>query len=137
MPRAGFDFCPQTEEPMSRSVNKIILVGHVGRDPELRETQSGVKVANLSLATNHRLGSNGESERERTDWHRLTLWNRLAVFADEHVKKGDRLYVEGRIEYDSYERDGVTIPTAEVSVRELVLLSPRRDVEEPALDADD
>jgi single-stranded DNA-binding protein len=59
------------------------------------------------------------------------------VFADEHVKKGDRLYVEGRIEYDSYERDGVTIPTAEVSVRELVLLSPRRDVEEPALDADD
>lgn len=122
---------------MSRSVNKIILVGHVGRDPELRETQSGVKVANLSLATNHRLGTNGESERERTDWHRLTLWNRLAVFADEHVKKGDRLYVEGRLEYDSYERDGVTIPTTEVSVRELVLLSPRRDVEEPALDAED
>jgi single-strand DNA-binding protein len=119
-------------------VNKIILVGHVGRDPELRETQSGVKVANLSLATNHRLGSkNGESERERTDWHRLTLWNRLAVFADEHVKKGDRLYVEGRVEYDSYERDGVTIPTAEVSVRELVLLSPKRDVEEPAFDSDD
>jgi single-strand DNA-binding protein len=122
---------------MSRSVNKIILVGHVGRDPELRVTQTGVKVANLSLATNHRLGTNGESERERTDWHRLTLWNRLAVFADEYVKKGDRLYVEGRLEYDSYERDGVTVPTAEVSVRELVLLSPRRDVEEPALDAED
>jgi single-strand DNA-binding protein len=129
------------EGPMSRSVNKIILVGHIGRDPELRETQTGVKVANVSLATNHRLGTNGESERERTDWHRLTLWNRLAVFADEYVKKGDRVYVEGRLEYDSYERDGVTIPTAEVSVRELVLLSPRRDVEEPAeepaLEADD
>lgn len=122
---------------MSRSVNKIILVGHIGRDPELRETQTGVKVANVSLATNHRLGTNGESERERTDWHRLTLWNRLAVFADEYVKKGDRVYVEGRLEYDSYERDGVTIPTAEVSVRELVLLSPRRDVEEPSLEAED
>jgi single-strand DNA-binding protein len=111
---------------MSRSVNKIILVGHVGRDPELRETQSGAKVANLSLATNHRFTTSGEEERERTDWHRITLWNRLALFAEEYVKKGDRIYIEGRLEYDSYERDGVTIPTAEVNVRELVLLSPPR-----------
>lgn len=122
---------------MSRSVNKIILVGHVGRDPELRETQSGTKVANLSLATNHRLAANGEAERENTDWHRLTLWNRLAAFADEYVKKGDRIYIEGRLEYDSYERDGVTIPTAEISVRELVLLSPRRDGEEAVVEPED
>ena len=109
---------------MSRSVNKIILVGNVGRDPEIRETQNGNRVANLSLATNRRgATSNGEAE-ERTDWHRLTLWNRLAQFADEYVNKGDRVYVEGRLEYDSYERDGVTIPTADVQVRELVLLSP-------------
>ena len=109
---------------MSRSVNKIILVGNVGRDPEIRETQSGNKVASLSLATNRRTTStNGEAE-ERTDWHRLTLWNRLAQFADEYVGKGDRVYVEGRLEYDSYERDGVTIPTADVQVRDLVLLSP-------------
>lgn len=111
---------------MSRSVNKIILVGHVGRDPELRETKSGTKVAHFSLATNHRIPANGEAERERTDWHRLTLWNRLASFAEEYVKKGDKVYVEGRVEYDSYERDGVTVPTTEVSVRELVLLSPPR-----------
>lgn len=112
---------------MSRSVNKIILVGNVGRDPELRETPAGTMVANLSLATNHRTAASSEEERERTDWHRLTLWNRLAVFAEEYVKKGDRVYVEGRLEYDSYERDGVTIPTAEINVRELVLLSPPRN----------
>lgn len=112
---------------MSRSVNKIILIGHAGRDPELRETQGGTKVANFSLATNQRLGGNGDADRERTDWHRLTLWNRLAVFAEEYVKKGDRVYVEGRLEYDSYEREGVTIPTAEVNVREIVLLSPKRE----------
>lgn len=112
---------------MSRSVNKIILVGHVGRDPELRETQSGVKVASLSLATNRRTVTQGEEERERTDWHRLTLWNRMALFAEEYVRKGDRVYVEGRIEYDSYERDGVTIPTSDIVVRELVLLSPPRN----------
>jgi len=111
---------------MARSVNKIILVGHMGRDPEIRETASGRKVANVSLATNHRVGTGAEAE-ERTNWHRLTLWNQLAQFAEEYVRKGDRVYVEGRLEYDSYERDGVTIPTAEVNVRELVLLSPRRE----------
>jgi single-strand DNA-binding protein len=112
---------------MSRSINKIILVGHVGRDPEVRETQSGAKVANISLATNRRVVPHGEEERERTDWHRLTLWNRMALFAEEYVRKGDRVYVEGRVEYDSYEREGVTIPTAEIAVRELVLLSPPRN----------
>jgi single-strand DNA-binding protein len=109
---------------MSRSVNKIILVGNVGQDPDIQETGTGTKVAHLSLATNRRVG-NGDDPKERTDWHRLTLWNRLAQFTQDYVSKGDRVYVEGRLEYDSYERDGVTIPTADVNVRELVLLSPR------------
>ena len=112
---------------MSRSVNKILLIGNVGRDPELKETQSGAKVAHLSLATNYRMGANGDEEREKTDWHRLTLWNRLAVFAGDYVRKGDRVFVEGRLSYDSYDRDGVTIPTAEITVGELVLLSPPKD----------
>jgi single-strand DNA-binding protein len=106
---------------MSRSVNKIILVGNVGQEPDIQETANGTKVAHLSLATNRRTSSNGEEPKERTDWHRLTLWNRLAQFTQD--------YVEGRLEYDSYERDGVTIPTADVVVRELVLLSPRAPAE--------
>lgn len=110
---------------MSRSVNKIILVGNVGRDPDVQTTGGGIRVAHLSLATSRRIPRNGRVD-ERTDWHRLTLWDRLADLADEHIRKGDRLYVEGRIEYDSYERDGVTVPTSEVHVRELVMLgSPR------------
>jgi single-strand DNA-binding protein len=108
---------------MSRSVNKIILVGNIGRDPEIRETQTGTKVAHVSLATNRRTLSNATNADERTDWHRLTLWNRLAQVTEDFVRKGDRVYVEGRLEYDTYERDGVTIPTADVHVRELVLLS--------------
>lgn len=114
---------------MSRSVNKIILVGNVGQDPDIQETGNGTKVAHLSLATNRRTGGNGEEPQERADWHRLTLWNRLAQFAQDYVSKGDRVYVEGRLEYDSYERNGVTIPTADVNVRELVLLSPRPTAE--------
>jgi len=114
---------------MSRSVNKIILVGNVGQEPDIQETGSGTKVAHLSLATNRKISGNGEEATERTDWHRLTLWNRLAQFTQDYVSKGDRVYVEGRLEYDSYERDGVTIPTADVVVKELVLLSPRSQVE--------
>lgn len=109
---------------MSRSVNKVILVGNVGRAPDIHQTQSGTKVAHLSLATNRRSLKDGE-ESERTDWHRLTLWNRLAQFAEDHIRVGARLYVEGRIEYDSYDRDGVTIPTAEIHAREIVMLTPR------------
>jgi len=121
---------------MSRSVNKVTLVGNVGRDPDIQQTKNGTKVAHLSLATNRR-GPAGAETQERTDWHRLTLWNRLAQFAEDYIRTGDRIYVEGRLEYDSYERDGVVIPTADVNVKEVVLLTSRSgtedaDVEEAA-----
>jgi single-strand DNA-binding protein len=111
---------------MSRSINKVILVGNVGRDPDIQTTNAGTKVAHLSLATSRRFQRNGGTWEERTDWHRLTLWDRLAEIAEEYVRKGDRLYIEGRIEYDSFEKNGVTVPTANVSVREVVMLGPPR-----------
>jgi single-strand DNA-binding protein len=121
---------------MSRSINKVILVGHIGRDPDVQTTSTGTKVAHVSLATSRRFPRNGGME-ERTEWHRLTLWDRLAQIAEDYVRKGDRVYVEGRMEYDSFERNGVTIPTAEVHVRELVMLgSPNGRAEEPE-DAED
>ena len=106
---------------MSRSINKVILVGNVGRDPDVQKTNGGTRVAHLSLATSRRIPRENGYE-ERTEWHRLTLWDRLAQLAEEYVRKGDRLYVEGRMEYGSFEKNGVTVPTAEVLVRELVLL---------------
>ncbi|HIF05966.1 MAG TPA: single-stranded DNA-binding protein [Gemmatimonadetes bacterium] len=108
---------------MSRSINKVILVGNVGREPDVYETKKGTKVVHLSLATNR--PPFGDDTEQRTDWHRLTLWSGLAQFTEENVKKGDRIYVEGRLEYDAYEREGVKIPTADVNVRELVLLTAR------------
>ena len=110
---------------MSRCINKITLLGNVGRDPDVNTTADGTKVAHLSMATSRRVPRNGGFE-ERTEWHRLTLWDRLAQLAEDYIRKGDRLFVEGRMEYDSYERNGETIPTAEITVRDLVLLgSPR------------
>jgi single-strand DNA-binding protein len=120
---------------MGRSINKVILVGNIGRDPDIQTTNGGTKVAHVSLATSRRVQRNGNYE-ERTEWHRLTMWDRLAQLAEDYVRKGDRVYVEGRIEYDSFEKNGVTIPTAEVQVRELVLLgSPRGNGSESDVDA--
>jgi single-strand DNA-binding protein len=115
---------------MSRSINKVILVGNIGRDPDVQTTAAGTRVAHVSLATSRRVPVDGGFE-DRTEWHRLTMWDRLAQVAEEYVRKGDRVYVEGRIEYDSYEKNGVTVPTAEVQVRELVMLGGPA-VREPA-----
>lgn len=116
---------------MSRSVNKITLIGNVGRDPDIQQTKSGTKVAHFSIATNRRAPA-GSEEQERTDWHRLTLWSKQAQFAEDYIRTGDRIYIEGRLEYDSYERDGVVIPTAEIHVNEVVLLTSKS---QPAADA--
>ncbi len=109
---------------MSRSVNRVILVGRVGADPDVRRTSSGRTVAHLSLATNRTFERDGE-ERRRTDWHRLTFWQGAAETVERLVRKGQKLYVEGRIEYGSYDREGVSIPTADVVVHEFVLLDGR------------
>lgn len=124
---------------MSRSVNRVILVGNAGSDPDVRETGTGTRVAHLSLATNRTFRRNGGDVQRRTEWHRLTFWGRAAETVERYVRKGARLYVEGRIEYGSFEREGVTIPTVDVVVQDFVMLDPRgvtamreEDEEEPA-----
>lgn len=109
---------------MSRSVNRVILVGNVGGDPDVRQTANGVTVAHLSMATSRVFQRNGNRQR-KTDWHRLTFWAHSAEAVERHVRKGTRLYVEGRLEYGSYQREGVTIPTADVVVQDFVFLDPR------------
>lgn len=106
---------------MSRSVNRVILVGNAGADPDIQRTASGTVVAHLSLATNRRFRVNGEMQ-ERTDWHRLTFWAAAAETVESYVRRGSRLYVEGRLEYGSYDRDGQSIPTTDVIVQEFVFL---------------
>ena len=118
---------------MSRSVNRVILVGNAGSDPDVRETPSGSTVAHLSLATNRVFQHNGQEQR-KTEWHRLTFWAGAAQTIEKWVRKGTRMYVEGRIEYGSYDRDGVTIPTADVIVQEFVFLDQRPSGEAAAGD---
>jgi single-strand DNA-binding protein len=106
---------------LSRSVNRVILVGNAGADPDVRRTSTGRTVAHISLATNRVFLREGEEQR-RTDWHRLTFWSGAADTVERYVRRGSRIYVEGRLEYGAYDREGVSIPTADVIVQEFVML---------------
>jgi single-strand DNA-binding protein len=115
---------------VSRSLNKVQLIGNLGRDPEVRSTANGTRVATLSIATSRRWNSPSGEAQEKTEWHRVVLWNNrgsgLADVAERYLKKGDRIYVEGRIEYRTWEdRDGNTRYSTEIIGREMMMLSGR------------
>lgn len=108
---------------MSRSLNKVMLIGNVGSDPEVRATSSGARVAKLSLATNRSFQDRTGQQQERTEWHRLTFFGRLADIVEQYVKKGDRLYAEGRIEYSqTQDEQGNTRYWTDIVVNEMVML---------------
>ena len=111
---------------MSRSLNKACLIGNLGNDPEIRSTGSGVQVANLSVATTRRWNDRSGNAQEKTEWHRVVCWDRLADICERYLNKGDRVYVEGRIEYRQFEdRDGNTRYVTEIRALELIMLGGR------------
>ncbi len=115
---------------MARSLNKVMLIGNLGADPEVRSTANGSRVANLSIATSRQWNNQAGERQEKTEWHKVVVWNtkfsKLADFADKYLKKGDRVYVEGRIEYRTWEdREGNTRYVTEINARELLSLASR------------
>jgi len=115
---------------VSRSLNKVTLIGNLGNDPEVRSTTGGSRVATFSLATSRSWNDAAGAKQEKTEWHRCVVWNtkssQLADIVERYVKKGDKLYVEGRIEYRQWQdKEGQTRYSTEINVRELIMLSPR------------
>ncbi|HTY84122.1 MAG TPA: single-stranded DNA-binding protein [Silvibacterium sp.] len=110
---------------MARSVNKIILLGNVGKDPEIRATGGGTMVANFSLATTDRAKDSTGNWTDRTEWHNLVAFQRTAEIVRDYVKKGSKLYIEGKIQTRSWDdkTSGEKKYRTEVLVNELVLLS--------------
>ncbi len=88
---------------MAKSVNKVILVGNVGQDPEVKYTASGVPVAKVSLATNERFKDRNDQWQDRTEWHSVVAWQRLAEIVGEYVREGSKLYVEGKLQTSTWE----------------------------------
>ena len=106
-------------------VNKVILIGNLGADPEVRYTQNGTAVANFRLATTETWKKEGGKE-ELTEWHRVVTFGRLAEICGEYLSKGSKVYVEGRIQTRKWEdRDGNPRYTTEIVAREMKMLSPR------------
>ena len=112
---------------MPKSVNKVILVGNVGKDPEVRYSPSGTPVANFSLATNERFKDRNDQWQERTEWHSIVAWQRLAEIVGEYVAKGSKLYIEGKIQTSSWEdrQSGERKYRTEIVARDLLLLGPQ------------
>ena len=107
-------------------VNKVILVGNVGLDPEVRTLETGVKVARVRLATTERIFNRQTNETtEHTEWHTITLWRGLAEVVDKYVRKGSQLYIEGSLRTREWERDGVKHYATEIVADEMKLLGRR------------
>ena len=110
----------------SRGINKVILVGNAGNDPEFRVMPNGNGVANVSLATSEtwKDKSTGD-QQEKTEWHRVIFFNRLAEIVEQYIKKGSKLYIEGRLQTRSWEQDGVKRYTTEIVASEMQMLDSR------------
>ena len=105
------------------NLNKVQLIGRLGQDPEIKDTDSGKKVANVSLATNDFWNDASGNKQERTEWHRLVFWERLATLAESYLKKGSQIYVEGSLQTRDYMKDDEKRYITEVKVFKLEFLS--------------
>jgi len=105
------------------SVNKVILIGRLGKDPEVRYSQSGVAICTISLATSRNYKDKTGEKKEETEWHRVTFYDKLADVAGKYLKKGDQCYVEGRIKYGKYtDKENVERYTTDIIVEQMTLL---------------
>jgi len=114
---------------MPKSVNKVILVGNVGKDPEVTYSPNGTPVAKFSLATNERFKDRSGDWQERVEWHTVVVWQRLAEIVGEFVATGSKLYIEGKLQTSTWQdrQSGVTKYRTEIIAREIVLLGSRGD----------
>ena len=111
---------------MARSLNKVMLIGHLGADPELRYTPSGVPVATFRIATNEVWKTAEGKIQERTEWHNIVVWRRLAEISNDLLKKGSRVYVEGRLQTRTYEdRNGIRRSVTEIVADDIIVLEPK------------
>lgn len=107
---------------MARGVNKVILVGNLGNDPDVKYTQGGTAITTLSVATTSQFKDREGNRQEKTEWHRVKLFGKLGEIAGEYLKKGRQVYIEGRLEYGSYEKDGQKHYTTDIIADEMQMI---------------
>ncbi len=128
---------------MANGVNKVILIGNLGKDPELRYTPNGTAVATFSIATNERWKDKDGNFQDHTEWHRIVAWRKLAEIVGEYLKKGSQVYIEGRLRSRTWEdQNGMKRTTVEIMADNLQMLGRREgvapaDIAEPPAPGDD
>jgi single-strand DNA-binding protein len=114
---------------MAGGVNKVILIGNLGADPELRYTANGTAVAKFRIATSETFTDRQGVRQERTEWHRITAWGKLAEICGQYLSKGRQVYIEGRIRSDTWEQDGVKRYSYEIVADTMRMLGGRGDAQ--------
>lgn len=117
---------------MAKGLNKVMLIGHLGKDPELSYTPSGIAVCKFTLATNDSVKGDNDQWVERTEWHNITVWRKLAETCSQYLKKGSKIYMEGKIQTDSYEKDGKKSYFTKIVMNELVMLDKKESGSAPS-----
>ncbi|MCY7362382.1 MAG: single-stranded DNA-binding protein [Ignavibacteria bacterium] len=107
---------------MAKGLNKVLLIGHLGKDPELSYTPSGVALCKFSLATNESYKGDDGNWVDKTEWHNITAWRKLAEICSQYLKKGSKIYMEGKIQTTSYEKDGKKNYFTAIVMNEMVML---------------
>lgn len=121
---------------MSRGLNKVMIVGHLGRDPEMRYTPSGRPVTTFSVATNRSWTTSDGEKRTETEWFNVVAWNKLAEICNQYLVKGQQVYIEGRLQTRRWEdSNGTRHTSVEVVANEMIMLGDRRSVDEISDDA--
>lgn len=115
------------------SVNKVILIGNVGKDPEVRYLDRGTAIANFSLATTERgyVMQNGTQVPDKTEWHYIVLWRNLAEWAEKYIRKGMKIYVEGKLQTRTWDKDGLRHSRTEIIAENIQVLHRPQDIMQP------
>ena len=117
---------------MSKSLNSAQIIGALGQDPEIKYTGNGTAIANISVATNSGWQDKKTGDwQDRVDWHRCVLFGKLAEIAEKYLKRGSKIYLQGRIQTRSYEKDGITRYSTEIVGNELIMLDSKGNAEQP------
>ncbi|HSG26467.1 MAG TPA: single-stranded DNA-binding protein [Anaerolineales bacterium] len=117
---------------MSRGLNKVMVIGHLGRDPEMRYTPSGRPVTNFNVATSRSWKTSDNERRTETEWFNVVAWGSLAEICNQYLTKGQQVYIEGRLQTRRWEEDGVHRSTVEIVAKEMVMLGKRKQKDQEA-----
>ena len=110
---------------MAKGLNKVMLIGHLGKDPELKYTEKGTAYCNFSIATDESYKDENGNKVDRTEWHNIVTWRKLAEICQQYLKKGSKIYCEGKLQTDSYEKDGIKRYSTKIVMTDMTMLDSK------------